>query len=166
MKTPTLIGRSRYTLLGAVILSIFAIAMASRSKPSGGVTFGPNNEFIKIPQITDLSDKDQKDLNEILKHSDKQLYKIDTFKNGNGKHIGTLGCITASNVSECSAKAKEGGVSDVAIQISAPFAKDTQRTNTTFSCNIPLQLQDKARELIDKVTPILERYKAENHKKK
>jgi hypothetical protein len=103
---------------------------------------------------TDLSKPDEAAMNKILNHYDKSLYRIDTYENG--KRTKTQGTSTAAVskqlVPQVTANTKKPGFTHSAIQICST-------TNPTSGATGANPADPKCRELVDRLKPILEKYR-------
>ena len=103
---------------------------------------------------TELSKADEDAMNKILNRYDKSLYRVDTYENA--KRMKTLGTSTAvvskKLASEIAANTKKSGFSVHAVQI-------CNTTNPTTGINASNNADPKRRELVERLKPILEKYR-------
>jgi len=103
---------------------------------------------------TNLSKADDEAMNKILNRYDKSLYRLDTYENA--KRTTTRGTSTAvvnkKLASEIAANTKKAGFTHHAVQI-------CNTTNPTTGPNSSNNANPKAHELVERLKPILEKYR-------
>jgi hypothetical protein len=103
---------------------------------------------------TNLSKTDDEAMNKILNRYAKSLYRLDTYENA--KRTTTHGTSTAvvskKLASEIAANTRKPGFTHHAVQI-------CNTTNPTTGVNGANSADPKSRELVDRLKPILEKYR-------
>src|ERR1700720_4429450 len=122
MKNQAPVGVVLVILASFTCLTATGLAAEEKSGQAGKTEI--KDDFIVVHPGTKLSKADAVALNDVLKHYDKSLYKIEIYKNGKvTKTMGTLNdmYIDQKTVADFN-EAKKAGQSERAIQLIAPSA--------------------------------------------
>lgn len=169
------VGRLVVTISSALILALPALGQ----EKTGKVTIG--EDHIVVHPFTKISGGDMKAINDVLKKYDKSFYKLDTYQNGKlQKTVGQLSDIYIDQAIKSElANAQANGESNKTMQFTnpqqhPPGAITNPQKSPSVSPTNPQQIPGAptnpqkgssaggdakaARELVERLKPILEKY--------